>query len=490
MSPQGDPLAGLTMPPGDPGPLGGAATRLTSWANLLGSGAAGHRSAASSVVGSAWIGPAASTSGMSIDALASAACLLADGANHASAMLTSCEARWNEAKALWQRAEQLATEALADEANHRQLAALAASAPNAAANPAALSQAQAAASGTDGYASPLRAQAQTLAKQAISDAEQAITAAAQGLQVTAGSVPSVSAASLGSSGSSSGSTVATNASIAGVGTLAAGGGQAGGVPSAASEQTLIADAKGWLGVPYVYGGTSRSGVDCSGFTEAVYSQMGIQIGRDTADQLRSGQVVGTDGNWAADVKLLQPGDLIFYGQPGAGGPNAHVVMYIGNGQVIQAPYTGQNVQISQLFSSASADEPFLGVRRYLPSAPMPDPTSVPGTVTTWINQAIAATGVPASWAPGLAIIAQHESSDNPLAVNNTDSNALAGHPSEGLCQVIQPTFDQYALSSHTNILNPVDNTIAAIRYIQARYGTIDNVPGVAAVLSGGAYVGY
>lgn len=45
------------------------------------------------------------------------------------------------------------------------------------------------------------------------------------------------------------------------------------------------------------------------------------------------------------------------------------------------------------------------------------------------------------------------------------------------------------MAGHTNIVNPVDNTIAAIRYIQARYGTIDNVPGVQAVLSGGTYVG-
>ncbi len=110
------------MPTGDPGPLSGAAARLTSWANLLGSGASGHRSAARSVVGSAWISPAAAKSGMTIDALASAACVLADGADHASAMLATCEAHWNDAKALWQKAEQLATQALADEANHRLVA--------------------------------------------------------------------------------------------------------------------------------------------------------------------------------------------------------------------------------------------------------------------------------------------------------------------------------------------------------------------------------
>lgn len=136
----------------------------------------------------------------------------------------------------------------------------------------------------------------------------------------------------------------------------------------AAEHKLVDDAKRWLGVPYRYGGTSKSGVDCSGLTQAVYAKMGIHIGRDTVAQLHSGHVVGTDGNWAKDVKLLQPGDLIFYQQPGASGPNAHVVMYIGNGQVIEAPSPGHDVRTMHLFPSASADEPFFGVRRYLPPA--------------------------------------------------------------------------------------------------------------------------
>lgn len=128
---------------------------------------------------------------------------------------------------------------------------------------------------------------------------------------------------------------------------------------------LINNAKSWLGVPYVYGGTSRAGVDCSGFTQAVYQSMGINIGRDTSAQLQSGKMVGQDGNWQATVAALKPGDLIFYGQPGASGPNAHVVMYIGNGQVMQAPHSGTTVSTAPLFSAASASEPFLGARSYM-----------------------------------------------------------------------------------------------------------------------------
>jgi SLT domain-containing protein len=71
--------------------------------------------------------------------------------------------------------------------------------------------------------------------------------------------------------------------------------------------------------------------------------------------------------------------------------------------------------------------------------------------------------------------AMTESSGNPSAVNNWDSNAAAGTPSEGLMQTIQPTFDSYALSGHTDIMNPVDNIVAAVRYANATYGAFENI---------------
>lgn len=113
-----------------------------------------------------------------------------------------------------------------------------------------------------------------------------------------------------------------------------------------------------------------------------------------------------------------------------------------------------------------------------------------GNLAQWIAAAEQAAGVGNDWTRGLDIIAQHESGGNPNSVNNWDSNAKAGHPSEGLMQTIGPTFNQYALQGHNNIFNPIDNAIAAIRYIQSRYGGIDNVPGVRDVLNGQSYVGY
>ncbi len=119
----------------------------------------------------------------------------------------------------------------------------------------------------------------------------------------------------------------------------------------------------------------------------------------------------------------------------------------------------------------------------------------PGNVASWIAQAqaeLSKAGVPADKmnAADLAAIIAHESSGNPNAVNDWDSNAKAGHPSIGLMQTIDTTFEKYKLPGHDDIRNPVDNIIAAVRYSIDRYGSISNVPGVARLRAGHGYVGY
>ncbi|MEK4669138.1 phage tail tape measure protein [Niallia sp. FSL R7-0271] len=111
-------------------------------------------------------------------------------------------------------------------------------------------------------------------------------------------------------------------------------------------------------------------------------------------------------------------------------------------------------------------------------------------VKKWVSEAIGIAGVPSSWSGPLATIAMKESGGNPNAINLWDSNAKAGIPSKGLMQTIEPTFNAYKKSGHGNILNPVDNILAAIGYIKARYGDVMNVPGIKSMASGGAYKGY
>ncbi len=125
----------------------------------------------------------------------------------------------------------------------------------------------------------------------------------------------------------------------------------------------------------------------------------------------------------------------------------------------------------------------------------PPSSPPPGNVQQWIDQAIQIleqNGVPAGAlnAQDIWTIIQHESGGNPNAINLWDSNAQAGHPSKGLMQTIDSTFNSYKISGHDNIYNPVDNVIAGVRYALSRYGSIGNVPGIVAVHSGRSYVGY
>lgn len=119
----------------------------------------------------------------------------------------------------------------------------------------------------------------------------------------------------------------------------------------------------------------------------------------------------------------------------------------------------------------------------------------PGQVGDWIKQAmdiLKANGVPADKMnpQDIAKIIQHESSGDPNAINLTDQNAKDGHPSIGLMQTIQPTFDAYKVAGHDNIRNPVDNIVAAVRYAVDRYGSVSNTPGIQAMNGGSGYVGY
>ena len=113
-----------------------------------------------------------------------------------------------------------------------------------------------------------------------------------------------------------------------------------------------------------------------------------------------------------------------------------------------------------------------------------------GNVNSWLQQALEETGQDVSVLPYLATIVQHESSGNPNAINEWDSNWKAGHPSKGLMQTIDSTFAKYSAANHKDIWNPVDNAIAAINYAVARYGSIGNVPGIKSLAAGKGYIGY
>jgi cell wall-associated NlpC family hydrolase len=114
-------------------------------------------------------------------------------------------------------------------------------------------------------------------------------------------------------------------------------------PASSVGAQAVQIAMGELGVPYVWGGASPAGFDCSGLTMWVYAQLGIYLDHFTGSQWNAGPHVARD--------QLAPGDLVFF-EPGIG----HVGIYIGNNDFIEAPHTGAFVQISSLSNAWYAAE--------------------------------------------------------------------------------------------------------------------------------------
>jgi cell wall-associated NlpC family hydrolase len=118
-------------------------------------------------------------------------------------------------------------------------------------------------------------------------------------------------------------------------------------PPPAKYGGVVGIAMQYLGVPYVYGGASPSGFDCSGLVMYVFGQIGVSLPHNAAAQYGYGMPVSRD--------QLQAGDLVFFNGLG------HVGIYIGGGQFIHAPHTGDVVKISSLNGWYSST--YVGARR-------------------------------------------------------------------------------------------------------------------------------
>jgi peptidoglycan DL-endopeptidase CwlO len=114
------------------------------------------------------------------------------------------------------------------------------------------------------------------------------------------------------------------------------------VPPSAIGTTVVAIAERYLGIPYVYAGASPSqGFDCSGLVMYVFAQVGISLPHYAASQFQYGVPVSRD--------QLEPGDLVFFNSLG------HVGIYVGGGNFIEAPHTGDVVKIASLSDSWYAE---------------------------------------------------------------------------------------------------------------------------------------
>ena len=119
------------------------------------------------------------------------------------------------------------------------------------------------------------------------------------------------------------------------------------------QSAIIVTAQKYLGAPYVWGGSTPDGFDCSGFTQYVMKQNGITIPRTAAEQFAAGTPV--------DKSSLRVGDMVFFTtyKPGA----SHVGFYMGDGKFIHASSSSEGVTISKL-AETYYTERYIGARRY------------------------------------------------------------------------------------------------------------------------------
>lgn len=119
-----------------------------------------------------------------------------------------------------------------------------------------------------------------------------------------------------------------------------------------AEHAIVKTALDLQGIPYRDGGASRSGFDCSGFTQYVFAQHGLALPREVREQFRAGRA----------VKLLEmePGDLIFFTTIAAGA--SHVAIAVGGDQFVHAPSASGVVRVEHL-SSDYWTRRYVGIRR-------------------------------------------------------------------------------------------------------------------------------
>ena len=120
------------------------------------------------------------------------------------------------------------------------------------------------------------------------------------------------------------------------------------------RERLVDTARSYLGVPYLFGGTTPLGFDCSGLTSAVYRLNGLALPRSSEAQYEAGRSV--------PLRKARPGDLLFFATCG-GHQVSHVALYLGHGQFIHAPPAGEEIREDRL-TEPYFERTFVGARTY------------------------------------------------------------------------------------------------------------------------------
>ncbi|MBS2940002.1 transglycosylase SLT domain-containing protein [Nocardioides sp. J2M5] len=232
---------------------------------------------------------------------------------------------------------------------------------------------------------------------------------------------------------------------------------------------VVAKAREMVGLPYVWGGTDpQRGVDCSGLVQSVYSSFGIELPRLSADQARAGTPV-------ASMAEAQPGDLIAWDNSGRNVGADHIAIYIGDGQMIEAPRPGGHVQVVPVTTPPDY------IRRVLPgttSSVAPIGGAVPVTSTSAVAGSgglpagtpyadlFARAGAAHHLDPALlAAVAKQESGFDPQAVSPAGA--------QGLMQLMPATAKSLGVSDPFDPAQAVEGAAKLLDQLLVRFGSIE-----------------
>jgi len=235
--------------------------------------------------------------------------------------------------------------------------------------------------------------------------------------------------------------------------------QAGAGTAATTGEDVVDEAKKYLGVPYAWGGTDpKTGLDCSGLVQLTYKNLGYDLPRVSGDQAKAGTEV--PGGLAA----AQPGDLLTFGSP-----VHHIGIYVGDGNMIEAPHPGASVRISKVTETPSH------VRRILPTDAVNAGAGTAGagaadfgrvsTQTPYADLFTAASrryGVPATL---LSAVARQESGYDPRAVSPAGA--------QGLMQLMPGTAKSLGVQNSFDPAQSIDGAARMLRDLTQRFGSTD-----------------
>jgi len=225
-------------------------------------------------------------------------------------------------------------------------------------------------------------------------------------------------------------------------------------PTSATESAVVSQAQKYVGVPYVWGGTDPSkGLDCSGLTQLVYKNLGIDLPRTASQQATSGQAV-------AGLANARPGDLVFFDYSSSRAGLDHVGIYLGGGKMIAAPQEGESVKVQDVGNPTV-------IRRVLPQQTAAASPSGGGSSLAGVPYADLFTRAGNRYGIDPSILAAVASQESGF---NAGATSAAG--AKGLMQFMPGT----AQTLGVNPLDPSSAVDGAARYLSSlnkQFGSMD-----------------